>query len=155
MFLRLVAFALLLAAGWSSAVEAKKRIAFTFDDVPRQEGAFFSANERTAALIDALRDGGVEQAGFFVTTGNLDKPDGVGGEERIGRYVAAGHVIGNHSHSHLWLHRTDADTYIADIDKAAPWLKGRAGLRPCYRLPYLVEGRRDFAMREEVRAALR
>ena len=136
-------------------VGAQKRIAFTFDDVPRQTGAFFSADERTARLIDALRRGGVTQAAFFVTTGNLEKPFGAGGEKRIADYVAAGHVIANHSNAHMWLHRTSVADYVADIDQAARWLEGRAGYRPWFRFPFLDEGRRDLAKRDSVRAALR
>jgi peptidoglycan/xylan/chitin deacetylase (PgdA/CDA1 family) len=150
---RLLLFLLLVVGSWSGA-HAQKRIALSFDDVPRDEGAFFTSDERTSALIEALREGGVRQAAFFVTTGNLDKPHGAGGEERIARYVAAGHVIANHSHSHLWLHQTDAEIYVADLDKAAQWLAGRSGFRPWYRFPYLDEGRRDTAKRDAVRAAL-
>lgn len=152
--MRLLLFALLLITSWSGA-EARKRIAFTFDDVPRATGAFFTANERTDALIDALRRGGVRQAGFFVTTGNLEKPYGAGGEQRIAKYVAAGHVIANHSHSHLWLHRTPVEDYVADLDKAARWLEKRPGYRPWYRYPFLDEGRRDLAKRDALRAALK
>ncbi len=94
------------------------------------------------------------QAGFFVTTGNLDKAGGEGGEARIAAYVAAGHVVGNHSHSHSWLWNGDAQAYVADLDKAEAWLAGRPGKRPWYRFPYLDEGR-DTERRDAVRAALK
>ena len=151
--MRLLLLALLLVTSWSGA-EARKRIAFTFDDVPRAAGAFFTPNDRTDALIGALRRGGVRQAGFFVTTGNLEKPHGAGGELRIAKYVAAGHVIANHSHSHLWLHRTPVEDYVADLDKATRWLEKRPGYRPWYRYPFLDEGRRDLVKRDALRAAL-
>ena len=154
MIVRWLAAALCLLLATAPAAAAK-RIAFSFDDVPRQTGAFFTADERTAALVDALRRGGVKQAAFFVTTGNLGKPFGVGGEQRIAAYVAAGHVIANHSHGHQWLHRTAAADYVADIDRAERWLKGRPGYRPWFRFPFLDEGRRDLAKRDAIRAALR
>lgn len=152
---RNVLVALLAAALLAFPAAAKKRIALSFDDVPRQTGAFFTADERTAALIDALRRGGVKQAAFFVTTGNLEKPFGAGGEKRIAAYAAAGHVIANHSHGHKWLHRTPVADYVSDIDQAERWLKGRPGYRPWFRFPFLDEGRRDLAKRDAVRAALR
>ncbi|HEY0325815.1 MAG TPA: polysaccharide deacetylase family protein [Allosphingosinicella sp.] len=151
----MVRWLLLLFTLFASPALAQKRIALSFDDVPRQAGAFFTPDERTRELIAALRRGGVRQAGFFVTTGNLERPDGVGGEARIDAYVAAGHVIANHSATHPWLHRTEAAEYISGIDRAEAWLRGRPGYRPWFRFPFLDEGRRDLARRDAVRAALR
>ncbi len=145
---------LLLAACGPSALAAPKRIALTFDDVPRHAGAFFTPDERTRALIDGLERAGVEQAAFFVTTGNLEKEDGAGGAERIAAYVRAGHVLGNHTKTHPWLSRTPVEDYLADVDAAGAWLAGRPGTRPWFRFPYLDEGRRDLAKRDAVRAAL-
>ena len=152
--MRLLLLLVLLCLGAAPAA-AEKRIALSFDDVPRSAGPFLSPDERTAELIAALRRSGVEQAAFMVTTGNLARPDGVGGEARIAAYVAAGHVIANHSHSHLWLHRTSVEDYVADLDRAAEWLRGRPGYRPWYRFPFLDEGRNDAGKRDALRAALR
>lgn len=147
--------ALLLAVVATPAqAQDDKRIALTFDDVPRHPGGFLTPDERTAGIIAGLREGGVAQAGFFVTTGNLEKDGGEGGEARIAAYVAAGHVIGNHSHSHSWLWNGDAAAYITDLDKAEAWLAGKPGRRPWYRFPYLDEGR-DVQKRDTVRTALR
>ena len=153
--LRVAAAWLVLLLAWTAPASAQKRIAFSFDDVPRQAGAFFTPDERTRELIAALRRGGVAQAGFFVTTGNLQRPDGAGGEARIDAYVAAGHVIGNHSTTHPWLSRIESEDYILEIDRAEAWLRGRPGYRPWFRYPFLDEGRRDLAKRDAVRAALR
>ena len=133
---------------------AQKRIALTFDDVPRFPGATYTPAERTVALIAALERAGVEQAAFFVTTANLDQPFGAGGEDRITAYVAAGHVIANHSHTHRHLREMAPADYVADLDRAADWLRGRPGLRPWYRYPYLDEGE-DVVRRDALRAALR
>ncbi|MDQ3077235.1 MAG: polysaccharide deacetylase family protein [Pseudomonadota bacterium] len=151
---RLFAFlaALLLAA---SPALAEKRIALTFDDVPRARGAFFTPDERTARLIASLKRAGVRQAAFFVTPGNLTNPDGIGGEKRIDDYVRAGHVIANHSFSHRPLSATRSLDYIADVDRAEAWLKGREGRRPWFRFPFLNEGRGDKVKRDTVREALK
>lgn len=132
-----------------------KRIALTFDDVPRHRGAFFTPDERTSRLIAALKRANVRQAAFFVTPGNLGKPDGAGGEQRIAAYVRAGHVIANHSFSHRHLTAVTAPEYLADIDRAEAWLKGRTGRRPWFRFPFLNEGRTDKAKRDAVRAGLK
>ena len=146
--------ALCLALLAAAPAAAQKRIALTFDDVPRAAGGFMTPDQRTTRLIAALNSARVPQAAFFVTPGNLSRPDGAGGEARVAAYGRAGHVIGNHSWSHLWLHKTPAAAYVADLDRAAAWMKGRAGYRPWFRFPYLDEGRRDLTKRAEVRAAL-
>ncbi|HSG33958.1 MAG TPA: polysaccharide deacetylase family protein [Sphingomonadaceae bacterium] len=150
-FGKLLSLALALIAAPASA---EKRIALSFDDIPRHAGGFMTPDERAIALIAGLAEAGVEQAGFFVTTGNLDTPDGKGGEARIRAYAAAGHVIANHSHSHLWYHQTGIADYIADLDRAEAWLADIPGKRPWYRFPYLDEGR-DEERRDAGRAALK
>ncbi|HWH22523.1 MAG TPA: polysaccharide deacetylase family protein, partial [Allosphingosinicella sp.] len=134
--------------------QPQKRIAITFDDVPRAPGGFMTPEERTELLIQALSQAKIQQAAFVVTTGNLDKPFGRGGEERIAAYAAAGHVIGNHSHSHRRLSQTPAAEYVADIDRAQAWLRNKPGYRPWFRFPFLDEGGKDMARRDAVRAAL-
>lgn len=151
-----VRLALTLIAGCllATGAAAAKRIALSFDDVPRHPGAYFTPDQRTERLISALRRARVGQAAFFITTGNLDQPYGAGGEARIQAYVGAGHVIANHSHSHLWATRTPVADYVADLDRARAWLSGRAGWRPWYRFPYLDEGRDTRERRDALRRAL-
>ncbi len=76
------------------------------------------------------------------------------GEARIAAYVAAGHVIGNHSHSHGWLWNGDAAAYVADLDKAEAWLAGRPGKRPWYRFPISTKAATPSGA-TRVRAALK
>ena len=135
--------------------QAQKRIALTFDDVPRERGAFLTHDERTVKLIAALDRARVEQAAFFVTAGFLENSDRMGGEERIAAYAAAGHVLANHSYTHPHLSELTADEYLADLDRTETWLKGRKGRRPWFRFPYLDEGMGDKAKRDSVRAGLK
>jgi peptidoglycan/xylan/chitin deacetylase (PgdA/CDA1 family) len=152
----LLAFLLLplAACTTASAPADDKRIAITFDDIPRRPGAFLTQDERTNQLIAALRHAGVRQAAFFVNPGFLEDPERAGGEGRIAAYVRAGHVLANHSWSHPALTAIAAEDYLADIDKAEAWLKGRTGRRPWFRFPFLNEGRQDKAKRDAVRAGL-
>jgi len=134
------------------AADSSKQIALTFDDIPRAPGAFLSEDERTQRLIAGLERAGVEQAVFFLNPGHIaERPGAVA---RIDDYVAAGHVIANHSNTHPHLNVTDADAYLADIDAAAAWLGGREGNRPWFRFPYLDEGQADKVKRDAVRAGL-
>ncbi|MBD59187.1 MAG: polysaccharide deacetylase [Citromicrobium sp.] len=131
--------------------QAEKRIALSFDDAPRATGPFLSEDERTRLLIENLAEAGVDQAAFFVNPGSIDSPED---EARIAAYVDAGHVIANHSATHPRLSQTALDAYLADIDAAENWLRGRKGHRPWFRYPYLDEGQQDKAKRDAVRAAL-
>ena len=148
---------LLLAAllCFAAPAAAQKRIALSFDDVPRTPGSFMTPQQRTERLIDALRRARVRQAAFFLNPGNLQQPWGVGREGQIAAYVRAGHVIGNHSYSHPHLSEVGAAAFIANIDQAAAWLNGRPGYRPWFRFPYLDEASRDLPTRDAARAALR
>ncbi len=129
-----------------------KRIALSFDDVPRGPGAFVAPAERPAMLIAALRAAGVEQAAFFVNPARIAPADG--DARTIDAYVAAGHVIANHTNSHPHLSAMSAADYLTDIDRAEAWLRGRPGYRPWFRYPFLDEGGRDKAKRDAVRAGL-
>lgn len=146
----LIALSLFFGAAAVSAED--KRIALSFDDVPRGEGAYFTSDERTARLIAGLKQAGVEQAAFFLNPGRITKRPGA--EERIAAYVAAGHVIANHTNTHPRLSQTSVEDYLADLDAAGEWLKGREGLRPWFRYPFLDEGRGDAEKRDSLRAAL-
>ena len=151
------AFLVLLAlfACAATPAPAQRRIALSFDDVPRVPGAFMTPQERTDRLIAALRRARVRQVAFFVNPGNLQQPWGTGREGQIAAYVRAGHVIANHSFSHPHLSEIGAAAFVANIDQAALWLNGRPGYRPWFRFPFLDEASRDIPTRDAVRAALR
>lgn len=148
--------ALLILVGLTAtpALGQDKRVALTFDDVPRNAGAFLTPDERTERLIAGLKRAGVKQAAFFINPAHLSEPDGANGEAHIAAYVRAGHVIANHSLSHPHLNAMDASAYLADVDRAAAWLEGRPGYRPWFRYPFLDEGGPDKAKRDAVRAGL-
>lgn len=153
--MRLLAALLILALAACASITQPlpdRRIALTFDDIPRAPGAFLSEGERTERLVAGLRRAKVEQAAFFLNPGNIGQRPGA--EARIAAYVRAGHVIANHSNTHPHLNATAAEAYLADIDAAEAWLKGRAGSRPWFRYPFLDEGQTDKAKRDAVRAGL-
>lgn len=141
---------LLLLAVFAQASE--RTIALTFDDATRGDSSILAGVARTERLIDALSVAGVEQAMFFVTTRNVESR-GESGPARLRAYSDAGHVLGNHSHSHQWLWRTDTDAYIADLDRAISFLADYENVEPLYRYPFLDEGR-ALDKRDDLREAL-
>jgi peptidoglycan/xylan/chitin deacetylase (PgdA/CDA1 family) len=136
----------------SAPAVVERTIALTFDDATLDDGPFFQGVERTERLINTLSSAGVREAMFFVTTGNVAK-SGDTGPQRIRAYAAAGHALGNHSHSHLWFWQTPTDEYIADLDRAIGNLQAYDKLRPYYRFPFLDEGR-SLEKRDAFREAL-
>lgn len=138
----------------AAVAPAKKRISFSFDDLPRGAGAFLTPDERTTKLIAALKEAGVQQVAFYVNPGRIT---GAGDRDlrHVEEYVAAGHVIGDHTFSHMHLTTTSADNFLADIDKSQAWLKGRPGYRPWFRFPFLDEGGPNKEKRDAVRAGLK
>jgi peptidoglycan-N-acetylglucosamine deacetylase len=155
--IRFLLAALLLAVAIAAPAAPRpepKRIALSFDDVPRGPGAFLTPDQRTQGILSGLAAAGVKQAVFFVTTGNLDKPEGKGGVERIMMYETGGQLVANHSHAHRRLSQITAEEYLEDVDRAAAWLRNRPNARPWFRYPFLDEGRADKAKRDAVRAGL-
>lgn len=130
-----------------------KRIAFSFDDVPRGRGAFLAPEERPQLLIEALKTGGIEQAVFFLNPGRITSSDN--DAETVAAYAQAGHLLANHTADHSKLSAISATTYLADIDAAEQWLKDKANYRPWFRFPFLDEGQADKAKRDAVRAGLK
>ena len=146
------ALVLLSACSEAASGEQTKRIAFSFDDIPRHAGGFMSPEERVDVLIAGMEEAGITQAGIFVTTANLENPDGQNGEEHIRAYAAAGHVIANHSYSHPSLNDLSAEDYLADLDRAEARIADLPNKRPWFRYPFLHEGLDD--RRDAVRAGL-
>lgn len=139
--LRLLGAALLtlLTVTTLAATDESRRIALTFDDAPRSAGPYQDVKSRTATLLGSLAEGGVEGAMFFVTTGNLESR-GEEGDARLARYVAAGHVLANHSHVHGSANAMTAEDFLADVAVAQGRLAAFDGNTPWFRFPFLNEG---------------
>ena len=130
-----------------------KRIAFSFDDIPRDRGAFLEPDERPRLLIEALRTGGIEQAAFFINPDRITAHDNDAAD--IAAYARAGHVLANHTARHNRLSAVSVPVFLADIDAAENWLKDKPNYRPWFRFPFLDEGRKDRAKRDAVRTGLK
>ena len=138
-------FALLSLAINSLAQE----IALTFDDAPIRDGAYYSGPERTKTLIAKLKNSGVPQVAFFCMTARMDAR----GAARIKQYAEAGHIIANHTHSHISMRQLGVKNYIQDIFKADEVLRKQQGFRSWFRYPFLDEGR-TAEERDAIRQAL-
>lgn len=103
--------------------EEKKKIAITFDDGPHPE--------YTKKLLDGLKERNVKVT-FFVTGeqaflhGNL-----------IQRMVEEGHLVGNHTYSHIQLKENNVEEFLNEVEKTNQILYEIAGVHVEYiRPPY-------------------
>ncbi len=83
--------------------DIKKRIAITFDDGPNLE--------YTTQLLDGLRERDV-QATFFLLGQNIGKHP-----EIVCTMHEDGHLIGNHTYSHMELTESVGEAYVEEIQK--------------------------------------
>jgi len=104
--------------------------AMTVDDLPHWNEYPYPPGHSARSVADALIEGfsrhGVH--GVYAFANSARFADAADHRRIIDDWVAAGHYIGNHTHSHPILHLVDIDTYLADIEQAdeqlAPWLAG-------------------------------
>jgi peptidoglycan/xylan/chitin deacetylase (PgdA/CDA1 family) len=116
--------------------------------------------EPTPRLATAQRDAAIRaalsarkhQAALFVCGMRVDSPEG---KTLLDAWEREGHILGNHTWSHPYLHskkRTLAE-FLADAEKGEAVVRGRARYRKLFRYPFLKEG--DTAeKRDGVRAWL-
>lgn len=130
---------------FSNACLAQEReIAITIDDLPlvasrmNTEGNRKRATDRFNNIMQAFIQYKVPVTGFVIA-GAIEK----GQWEFLEQFRQAGFQIGNHTYSHFNLNRTNADKYIADLDKADKILTPIMTEPKYFRYPYLAEGKKE------------
>lgn len=102
---------------------SKKEIALTFDDGPHPV--------YTVKLLDGLKERGV-RVSFFLIGQNID-----GNEDIIRRMKEEGHLIGNHSQSHMQLSKENIEAACQQINATNQKIFDITGEMPSYiRPPY-------------------
>jgi uncharacterized protein (TIGR02246 family) len=148
---------LVVAVAAPVAADDLRPLLVTIDDLPIANGSLHpDAGERrqlTEELLAALARHDIKAVGL-VTWGNLQGPED---EELLEMWLAAGHELGNHSFRHLSLTRSDAETYVADIEQArgklATFLEKHGRQLRFFRYPMLHEGDTEAKL-DAVRAYL-
>ena len=134
-----------------------REIAVTFDDLPMVFGRPASLEEHqrvTSALVSAIASHRIPVVGF-VNENKLEEGGKVDPRrvELLRQWTRAGLELGNHTYSHIDLHRVSAEQYRSDI------LRGESVTRPLlaeskkkprfFRHPFLHTGR-DTATRNSI-----
>ena len=119
-----------------SSLSHAKEIAITFDDSPRKANGHFNGADRAKKLVEELKNHNVGQVVFFSNTKDLNDE----GIQRLKTYSDAGHIIANHTHSHLNFNDTSLEEYIKDFLLADSKLGQFENFKKLFRFPYLREG---------------
>lgn len=113
-------------------------IAISLDDAPMPGTVLHAGIEKTTKILQALQEAQCPAVGIFATAAHAQ---GETNMKRLRMYGEAGHVIANHSYTHLNLNKVTADAFIADIKKAHAVLSSLPNFKPFFRFPYLAEGK--------------
>jgi peptidoglycan/xylan/chitin deacetylase (PgdA/CDA1 family) len=130
----------------------KPQLAITMDDFDWSANSVrLSGSERNEAVLSALRSHSVKAA-LFVRGSNIDSEQG---KQLLRAWDTAGHLIGNHSYSHMYYHsaKVSPESFAADILRCEELLKAFPGFRRYFRFPYLKEGD-TVAKRDSIRTFL-
>jgi peptidoglycan/xylan/chitin deacetylase (PgdA/CDA1 family) len=135
-------------------------IAFTFDDPATEGGANLQWQEVNDRMLAALSSNNIKSILFVV--GKRVNSDS--GQQLITAWDRAGHLIGNHSYSHMYFNvSTDTDPdgfkkvtladFEADALKNEPFILPYSHFTRLFRYPYFKEGD-TIAKRDGMRAFL-
>jgi len=124
-------------------------LTLTFDDGPnRVKTPLLGPAERNEALLSALRK---EKVHAIVFANGIDGGDTPEGREALAAWGREGHLVGNHTYSHLRL--TDLAPYRADVLRCDAMIRSLPGYTRLFRFPYLKEGD-TLVARDGMRKAL-
>lgn len=120
------------------ASSAKPQIAITMDDPQVKPAYGLSAVEVNRRILDALEKHKIK-AGLFVCGMRVDSQDG---KQLLSTWNDAGHMLGNHSYSHLFLHsqKVTLAAYCDDIAKGEAVISGYSQFQKRFRHPFFKEG---------------
>jgi peptidoglycan-N-acetylglucosamine deacetylase len=135
---------------------AAESVAVTFDDLPLN-GELAPDTTRAGIVADVLAilaKYGLPPVYGFVNAKKLEGSDD--GAVALRRWVTGGQRVGNHTYSHIDLHKSSPDEFLADLRKDEPVLEllDSSESWRWLRYPYLREGD-TVDKRRQVRAALR
>ncbi len=139
---------LLTCASWAVSCQARqqaqpshangRRIAITMDDPSTEETPRYSVEQRNQSMLDQLAGRGV-QVMLFVCGKRIDSPRGAA---LLTAFNRAGHLLANHSYSHLNYNAPEntRDTLAPEIARCEALLAHHSGFRRRFRFPFLKEG---------------
>jgi peptidoglycan/xylan/chitin deacetylase (PgdA/CDA1 family) len=146
-FLRNAAITAAVARIPLASAQASPEIAFTFDDPTTEGGANLKWPERNQRILDTLAAYNLKSI-LFVCGKRVDTESG---QQLVAAWDRAGHLIGNHSYSHLNFNAsTDTDPgglkkvtlaeFEADFLRNEPPIRDYRHFTRLFRYPFFKEG---------------
>lgn len=119
-----------------SGVKEKPSIAITFDDGP--------SGRYTGRLLDGLKERNVK-ASFFLIGENAEENPVL-----VERIYKEGHLIGNHTYSHVQMTHLSEEAAVREIEKTDQVISAITGEHVAYMRPPFGEWQRELEVRMEV-----
>lgn len=119
-----------------SGVKEKPSIAITFDDGP--------SDRYTGRLLDGLKERNVK-ASFFLIGENAEE-----NSELVERIYKEGHLIGNHTYSHVQMTHLSEEAAVGEIEKTDQVISAITGEHVAYMRPPFGAWQRELEVRMEV-----
>jgi peptidoglycan/xylan/chitin deacetylase (PgdA/CDA1 family) len=120
----------------ASAGAPAPKIAFTFDDPTTNDSANLSSRQINGRILSALANHKIKAA-LFVCGMRIDNE---AGRRLVNDWNTDGHLIGNHSYSHLDFDEVTLAQFEADFTKNEPLVRSYPHFQPFFRYPYFKEG---------------
>jgi len=118
------------------ADSVQKRLAVTMDDFNLGFNIRLDAQTRNQNILNAFEKHNHKAAGFV--TGRFVQSEL--GQRVLTSWSDAGHMLGNHTFTHLNSTDEDIDVIKADILKNHEWMMSIKGYESYFRFPFLAEG---------------
>ncbi len=128
-------------------------VAITIDDPNVETKPLFNAQDRDHKILTALKNNGNLKAVLFVCGMRIDNPLG---KILLQDWNNAGHILGNHTYSHLSFNSITEKQLEADTRKNENLISSYSNFHKIFRFPFLKEGEttaqrdafRDFLQKE-------
>ena len=149
---RVLLSALLLASAPAARVEAqggaavaqRREVAVTFDDLPAPQGELEDLRRLTTRLLESVKRNGVPAVGFVNERKLYRRGEMDARTDLLRAWLDAGLELGNHTFSHINLHRAPLEEYKDDVlrgETVTRMLLAERGMKLRYfRHPFLFTG---------------
>lgn len=119
-----------------SGVKEKPSIAITFDDGP--------SGRYTGRLLDGLKERNVKASFFLIGENAKENP------ELVERIYKEGHLIGNHTYSHVQMTHLSEEAAVREIERTDQVISAITGEHVAYMRPPFGAWQRELEVRMEV-----